>query len=108
MSMTLTKIDQALEDWDAKIAAATENLLGVRVADYSSGIKWLGNFVFADGYAKAMRLSATINECPGDTCTPKQTSLWRRDGGSFIGSGCFNNEWACASANVTNAGAKYQ
>jgi len=67
-----------------------------------------GNFIFADGHAKAMRLSATINECPGDTCTPKQTNLWRRDGGPFIGSGCFNNEWACASANVKIAEAKYQ
>jgi prepilin-type N-terminal cleavage/methylation domain-containing protein/prepilin-type processing-associated H-X9-DG protein len=50
-----------------------------------SGHNGMSNFLFADGHAKAMKPTATVNECNPGSCTPTQKNLWARDNAGFNG-----------------------
>ena len=54
--------------------------------DFFAGHTGVANFLFADGHVKAMRPTATINECDPAGCAPKQTNLWTRDNSPYAGS----------------------
>ncbi len=50
-----------------------------------AGHAGIANFLFADGHAKGMKPTSTVNECNPASCTPTQKNMWARDLAGFNG-----------------------